>query len=232
MPRADLKNELHKLKNMSAKDKLWYLWEYYKFHFLAVILLLGVLGSVVSTLLKPNYDTLISCAVINNKALDASMDYLENGFWEYKGSPAKERVFLDTSMQISVEENASSLEYASMAKLSAMVFSQDLDVIISTPDVIEHYGGLDGSADLEELLPPDLLEQLEPCLHYVTTENGRTYACGISLEDTEFIQKTGIAMEQPMLSILEVSTHKETGIDLIRYLFGLSPQTPADGPAS
>ena len=30
-------NEKRKLKEMSRQDKLWYIWEYYKFHIAAVI---------------------------------------------------------------------------------------------------------------------------------------------------------------------------------------------------
>lgn len=44
--REEAENERQKLKNMSWKDRAWYVWEYYKFHLLAVILVIGVLSTI------------------------------------------------------------------------------------------------------------------------------------------------------------------------------------------
>ena len=39
--RKEAEAEKQKLKNMSWKDRAWYVWEYYKFHILALILAAG-----------------------------------------------------------------------------------------------------------------------------------------------------------------------------------------------
>lgn len=36
--KKDIKSELEKIKQMSVKDRIWYIYEYYKFHIVAVIL--------------------------------------------------------------------------------------------------------------------------------------------------------------------------------------------------
>ena len=36
--KKDIKSELEKIKQMSGKDRIWYIYEYYKFHIVAVIL--------------------------------------------------------------------------------------------------------------------------------------------------------------------------------------------------
>ena len=52
--REEAENERQKLKNMSWKDRTWYVWEYYKFHLLAVILVIGVL-STIGTMISVSY---------------------------------------------------------------------------------------------------------------------------------------------------------------------------------
>ena len=50
-------NEKRKLKEMSRQDKLWYIWEYYKFHIAAVIgviFLIYIIGtSIYNSTRKP-----------------------------------------------------------------------------------------------------------------------------------------------------------------------------------
>ena len=36
--KKDIKSELEKIKQMSGKDRSWYIYEYYKLHIVAVIL--------------------------------------------------------------------------------------------------------------------------------------------------------------------------------------------------
>ena len=43
--KKDIKSELEKIKQMSGKDRIWYIYEYYKFHIVAVILAFTFYGS-------------------------------------------------------------------------------------------------------------------------------------------------------------------------------------------
>lgn len=43
--KKDIKSELEKIKQMSGKDRIWYIYEYYKFHIVAVILAYPFMGS-------------------------------------------------------------------------------------------------------------------------------------------------------------------------------------------
>ena len=40
--KEEAKREKKKLSQMSWSDRIWYIWEYYKFHILAVLLIIGL----------------------------------------------------------------------------------------------------------------------------------------------------------------------------------------------
>lgn len=52
--KKDIKSELEKIKQMSGKDRIWYIYEYYKFHIVAVILAFTLLWVVGSSLYLPD----------------------------------------------------------------------------------------------------------------------------------------------------------------------------------
>ena len=61
--REEAENERQKLKNMSWKDRAWYVWEYYKFHLLAVILVIGVLSTIGTMIYRQTFTTRLSVAI-------------------------------------------------------------------------------------------------------------------------------------------------------------------------
>lgn len=222
--KKEVNQERQKLKEMSWQDRLWYIWEYYKFHIIALVIVVGLGAGIVSAVRSNRFDTLLYCAVINNKNPDASMEDLETGFWEYCGSPADSRVTADNSLQMDLE-NTTEFGYASMAKLSALITDKDLDVIIADAAVIDHYGSMGGLLNPEEVLSPELSSRLreEQRFYLVTTEDGTTYPGAISLADTDFLENSGIYMERPMIAIISNSLRTDTSAMLISYLFEETP---------
>ena len=62
-----LHEEAAKLKEMSFKDKFWYIWEYYKFPIIGVIIAVFLVGSIGSAMYNNRFDTALSCAVLNSR---------------------------------------------------------------------------------------------------------------------------------------------------------------------
>ena len=84
--REEAENERQKLKNMSWKDRAWYVWEYYKFHLLAVILVIGVLSTIGTMIYRQTFTTRLSVAIINDRSAGASSSaLLESDLREYLG---------------------------------------------------------------------------------------------------------------------------------------------------
>ena len=219
-----LHEEAAKLKEMSFKDKFWYIWEYYKFPIIGVIIAVFLVGSIGSAMYNNRFDTALSCAVLNSRYDSDALtvdQYFNEGFRAFIGLDENTKIDVDYSMAPTFDESAmNEYSYAELAKLTAMISSKGLDVMIGRPDVIDHYGEMDGFLNLEEALPPDLYEQVKDYLYPVTNaETGQESFCGLRLEDTSFGEKTGLILDNPVLTVMSNSPHTDTAIQLIRYIF-------------
>ena len=219
-----LHEEAAKLKEMSFKDKFWYIWEYYKFPIIGVIIAVFLVGSIGSAMYNNRFDTALSCAVLNSRYDSDALtvdQYFNEGFRAFIGLDENTKIDVDYSMSPTFDESAMiEYSYAELAKLTAMISSKGLDVMIGRPDVIDHYGEMDGFLNLEEALPPDLYEQVKDYLYPVTNaETGQESFCGLRLEDTSFGEKTGLILDNPVLTVMSNSPHTDTAIQLIRYIF-------------
>ena len=66
--KKDIKSELEKIKQMSGKDRIWYIYEYYKFHIVAVILAFTLLWVVGSSLYRQTFTTRLTFAIVNDRS--------------------------------------------------------------------------------------------------------------------------------------------------------------------
>lgn len=219
-----LREEAAKLKEMPFKDKIWYIWEYYKFPIIGTVIAVFMVVSIGSAMYNNRFDTALSCVVLNSRydteALSVDQ-YFNEGFREYIALDEDSKIEVDYSMSPTFDESAmSQYSYAELAKLTAMISSKELDVMIGKPDVIDHYGSMDGFLNLEEVLPADLYEQVKDNLYPITNpETGVTSLCGLRIGDTTFSEKTGLILDDPILTIMSNTAHTDTAVQLVRYIF-------------
>ena len=219
--KEEIHNEGQKLKDMSLQDKLWYIWEYYKFHMGGVIIAIMLLYVVGTSIYNSTIHPGLYCAIINNysnQELDVSL--LEEDFHAYMNFGKKEPVYVE-SMFITYGDNATEYSYASMAKISALVASRDLDILIGDQETIDHYASMDGLTDLSQLLPADILSVIESRLSYSTGSNGQSLSVSLDISGTDLAESMYLSKEASNLSVFSNSTHIDHSIALIRYIFGL-----------
>lgn len=221
-----LREERKKLKDMNGKDKLWYIWEYYKIPIISVVVSLFLIISIASAIYNNRFETALNCVILNSQFTSESTspdEYFDNGFRQYINLPEDTKIEVNHSMSLSFEESAmSDFTYAELAKLSAMITSKELDVIIGRKDSIDHFGKMDGFMDLKEILSPNEYEKVKDKIYFVTSEEtGQKVAAGILIDEADFEKNTGLLIDGPILSVMINSTHKDTALGLIRYMFGL-----------
>lgn len=215
-----LKEEHLKLSRMPAKDRLWYIKEYYKFHILAFIIIIWLIAVLGRTFYAGTFNSVFSCMIINDSSNgESDISYIEEGFSDYLSLGRKETISIESGLSISFGDDASEFSYASMAKLAARVADNDLDTLITDSPVIEHFAASGGLYDLEKLLPADLLAVLKDRLFYSVNETGEPYACGIYLDSTPLCEKTGLKFDSPLLGIIVNSNNTDNSIKFLRYLF-------------
>ena len=54
--KEEVSTESQKMKEMSLEDKLWYIWEYYKFHIGAVLVLILLISVVITSVRNASID--------------------------------------------------------------------------------------------------------------------------------------------------------------------------------
>ena len=211
---------------MSLKDKLWYIWEYYKFPIIGSITALFLVISIGSTVYNNRFETVLNCVLLNSQLTTADTspdDYFDKGFRQYMNFSDDVKIEANHSMSLTFEESAmSDFTYAELAKLSAMITSKELDVIIGRKDSIDHFGQMGGFTDLTQLLTPEEYEKVKDRIYFVTvSETGEKVPAGIRVDGDSFQENTGLLIDGPILSVMTNSTHKDTAAGLIRYMFGL-----------
>lgn len=212
--------EKQKLKKMSPRDRVWYIWEYYKFHMAAVVVAVALLSVVGTSIYRQSFTTRLCIAVINDMSGDTShVDDLENNLRTALNCGKKDLIEINTGLFVTYDDNISQYGYASMAKISALVAGKDLDVMVADQASIDHYGEIDAFTDLREVLPADLFAKVEPHIYYAAGPEGVRIAAAVSLEETRFQEETGITIDPPYLGIINGSPRKEAAVQMLNYLF-------------
>ena len=107
--KKDIKSELEKIKQMSVKDRIWYIYEYYKFHIVAVILAFTLLWVVGSSLYRQTFTTRLTFAIVNDRSGgESSMDGFENSLKEALGFGKKDLIEINSGLFINADGSQSS----------------------------------------------------------------------------------------------------------------------------
>ncbi|MDO4268746.1 MAG: hypothetical protein Q4C73_09740 [Eubacteriales bacterium] len=218
---APRQTEREKLRAMAPKDRLWYVWAYYKFHILAVIVAAAVIYSACMAFYNTTFDTALYCFYLNSRGAEVNTGPLEEGYAQFMELGKKELVTAETGY-VSFDDSATEYSYAVMAKITALVMAHDLDVMIGDTESTDHYASIGGFVDLEETLPSDVLALIQDRLYYAEDDAGASRACAIDLSGTDFAKESLLAQDKPLLALVAGSERTDHSVNLIRYIFGAS----------
>lgn len=161
--RDELQKEKKKLSRLSFGGKLQYIFDYYKFWILGVVVLIGLVWSVGSTILH-NKPTGFYAMLLNAGGTDLSGQADEAAgaaFAEAAGlDDGKYKIIVDTSATFNPNDQ-SQFSMAQNAKIAALYQSHDIDVMVADPGVFTYYA-LNGSfVDLRDVLDDETLAAYE-----------------------------------------------------------------------
>lgn len=212
------RSELEKLKAMTWKDRVWYIWNYYKVHMALVVVAVLILQVVITSLYHSTFDTVLYAMIINSYSEEeVDLSILQEDFAVYQNLGKKELVTAE-AIYVTYGDQASELSYATLAKISALVFSQDLDIMIGDKATIDHFASLGGYLDLEKSLSPDLLAMVQDRLIYTAGEDGAEHAYAVEISGTAFAADTHLGQDPPLLGIVSNTVRREHTDALLRYI--------------
>lgn len=165
-----LKNELEKLKKMTFKQKMQYIWEYYKIAILVIIFAVIFVATLIRDTGQNNPDAIhiAMCDMLPTGLLgdDAdseitSEEAINQSFISYTGmdTPKKLPLSIDTSYSLNISDGY----MASMMrqKLIASLGSQMIDVMIGSEDAVKEFGAMNTFLDVRDYLPEETVSALD-----------------------------------------------------------------------
>lgn len=176
-------------KALSNKAKVQYIWDYYKLHILAAI----VIGSIVIgltyhfiTYRKP----VLSVIMIN---IQTTSDNAEAAFSEFSDAAGydkkKEPIDVSSNLQFSDDPNATN-NYNDYMVLSTMIGAGGQDLFFGTGTIFKDYAEEGALMDLRTYVSDDLLDKYKDHLIYSTDDGeSESYPCAIELTDNAWFKK-------------------------------------------
>ncbi|MBP5471288.1 MAG: hypothetical protein J6Y12_01310 [Lachnospiraceae bacterium] len=165
--REDTKAEWDKMKERPFKDKLSYFWEYYKVHtIVAVIAVIFVVAMIRSFVTSKDYAVYIAAV----DSLDASGEIKDVWAGELADIIGFDKddyeVYIDSSIQFGTDGTSAQADYVSAQKLTALLTSRSMDIMIADMTVFEQYAQNDCFVDLRDIYTEEELSGMEGLIYY------------------------------------------------------------------
>ena len=232
--------EQETFKALDGRQKLQYIWDYYKLPLAVLCIFLYIIGYSLYGHFT-HKETLLCTALVNVSAGETLTEQLNTGFLDFTGAdPKKEQLELYTGLYLTDDENSPYHEYtyASRMKILAAINNKELDVVLMNKEAFDSFSQNGYLCNLEELLAAEdtalynhlkpylitntiILEDnsvdtvLDPSVAYeaVTEE----YPVGLDLSQTGRVSKAGFD-DAVYLGIVSNSLRKDAAVNYIRYL--------------
>ena len=231
---------LETFKTLHGRQKLQYIWDYYKLPLAVLCIFLYIIGYSLYGHFT-HKETLLCTALVNVSAGEALTEQLNTGFLDFTGADRKkEQLELYTGLYLTDDENSPYHEYtyASRMKILAAINNKELDVVLMNKEAFDSFSQNGYLCNLEELLAAEdtaLYNQLKPYLitNTIILEDNSVdtvldpsvayeavteeYPVGLDLSQTGRVSKAGFD-DAVYLGIVSNSLRKDAAVNYIRYL--------------
>jgi len=223
-----LRIEITKLREMTLKEKLEYIWEYYKFFIIGVLIVLLITGSLLNMwLFNPTPGTALFISWNSGFATDEQFEDLKEALEERLIEDKKyEEVVISHFLTSAVDPL---VEVASTQRIVAMMATGAIDIFILDFKLLEEKTKSGFIRPMEKILAevkainPQVFETIEKNITYVMYENDEENASmrlmGISIGGSPLFSKVGIIEQELYFSLAMTTENTEIIIKTLIALF-------------
>ncbi len=184
--------QIKPLREMSGKERVKYIWDYYKFPILAVIAAIIGVALIIRHFVTYK-DPVLEILMVNSMNSAEETDDLFYDFMsDYGHDPSSEEILINNNLDLVIGDSSFFQQQGSLDMLMAThVYS----IFFADRDVFDYYAENGSLRDLREFVSEEILAAYEGSLVYaVDTESGATYPCGIMLSATDnaFLSQSGL----------------------------------------
>lgn len=214
------KGEAKKLKELHGKERIAYLWDYYRIPTLVIIVIIIAAVSLVHAIQnQPNY--CFGGALLNITSADFTSDttYLDN-YMDYAGIDS-DKYSLNIKTGLYLSDDTSS-NYNTYMALAALVSAQDIDFIICDKDIIEYLATTGYAGDLESMLSSDTFAKYENLMLNSTIGSDEDSVpnrpVAIKMNDSHLTKGMNIINENYYIIFVPNARHPELFSTFLDYL--------------
>lgn len=165
----ELNNAKKVFKNGTTKDKVEYIWEYYKWHILAFVFVVYCIGNIIYSNVTAK-DYVLQGLFLNTLAQSETVLEMEQDFMEaFPIDTSSEEVFFDASLYYSNDDTDSAAmdtSYQTIQVLATRVAAKELDFMVADVAALYDFAYDQYFTELSEIMSEEQLKTYEPYLLY------------------------------------------------------------------
>lgn len=197
--------EFKKLSSMNFKQKLEYIWAYYKPALAGIVGVIFLIFYAVDFYHNSKMEDILYVAMVNTPDID--MEAAEADFKDYLGDTDEyHRVTIDATYTI-IDE--SQYAYADEMKITTLASAGEIDLLVANETLCKRYVEQEYAADWKDILGDDYA-------NYEDQISGRM----LKVENSEKLEELGIEWYEPVYMIALANTeNKEVVCKYLEYCF-------------
>lgn len=210
--------EREKMRPMTARQKLSYLTTYYTKWVIFTLIICLFVGFIGDALVQSRKEIVLQGYFTNDDFNYFPGSEIEDEYASVLGLKRGQRIVFDDSLYFDLEGNADEYTAASNGKVIATMAVNQLDFMVTTRPVLEHFRGELPMKDLERFLPEDLLSVLGDALVPGLDENGQEAMVAIDMARSRYLK--GMDTEVDFYLFIPYNIpHEEALLAYLRYCF-------------
>lgn len=216
--RSWFQEEREKLRPLTIKQRIEYLFSYYTgwfVFFLIVCLFVGYFGDA---LIQSRKETVLQGYFTNDDLNYFPAGQMEKEYASHLGLSSDQRIVFDDSLYFDLEGNANEYTAASNGKVIATMAINQLDFMVTTLPVLEHFRGELPMKDLEKFLPQDILTAVQDQLVPGLDENGEEAMVGINMAQSRYLKDLSTEVDFYLFIPYNIP-NEEALLAFLRYCF-------------
>ena len=214
-----LKSEL---KDMTFREKLEHLWEYYKWVLVVLGMVVVIVCTVVASIISLNTETILAGGIINVPVSPDGYVYLQEGYYEHAHTEGKRQRVELTNMNFVDPYTNVDQTYAMdiMENVAAMIGADVLDYLIYDETALPFFMTPELFCDLRKLYTEEQLEQMGNAVIKLEMEDGSLIPIAIDIRDTAFYN-TYMEVETKLFISFSIRLpRKEATLDFWQFIKG------------
>lgn len=208
-----------RLRPLTFREKLDYLFTYYKGWLLIILLAAMAAGYIGDAVVQSHREIVLQGFFTNDEQNLFPADTLQRDYAAVLGLGRRQRVVFDDDLYIDLNDEATEYTAASNGKLIAYMAVGELDFVVTTQAVYEHYAGSIPMQDLSALLPEALYNALADQLITGTDKDGNAAPVALDMAESRFLTGADTDDTRYVLFVPYNAPHTAQLLAFIAYCF-------------